>query len=130
MEYLFHLDDTEFEIIISRDRVDPDDKNFSIFWQYHTAAYAGEKLFKVSESFAYYVPCPEKDNPFRFEIKVTDIKRLALALRFIITGYYDENRITIRFNEQAGQYLNDAFEGKVESNTWGLLHIANNFLSK
>lgn len=130
LEYLSVQQEKAFEIIIPHDQVDPDDKNFSIFWQYHTAAYAGQQLFNVSESFAYYVPCPKKQNSFRFELEVSDIKRLATALAFIITGYYENNITMLRFNEEAAKYLNDAFNSKTDSDTWGLLYIANNYLNK
>jgi hypothetical protein len=129
-EFLLERIDTLFEIIIPRDQVDPDDKDFSIFWQYHMAAYSGQQLHNVSSSFAYYVPCPTKQNSFRFEIEVTDIKRLVVALAFIITGYYDNDSAMLRFNEEASQYLCDSFEGKTDSDTWGLLYIANNYLKK
>jgi hypothetical protein len=36
----------------------------------------------------------------------------------------------LRFNEEAAQYLCDSFEGKTDSDTWGLIYIANNFLGK
>jgi hypothetical protein len=129
-EYLFQQNDKAFQIIIPREQIDPDDRNFSIFWQYHTAAYAGQKLFNVSESFAYNVPCPHKQNQFVFEIETADINRLATALAFIISGYYENDKTMLRFNEEAAQYLNDAFEGTTDSDTWGLLYIANNYLGK
>lgn len=129
-EYLFQQSDNAFEIIIPRDQYDPEDINFSLFWQYYTAAYAGQQLFNVSESFACYVPCPEKKKPFRFEIEVADIHRLAAALAFIITGYYTNSDSMIRFNQEAAIYFSDAYEGKTVSETWSLLHIANKYLGK
>src|SRR5258708_1136922 len=61
-EILMKQDDKTFEIIIPRDPLDPDDKDFSVFWQYHMAAFAGQQLFNASESFAYDVPCPKKQT--------------------------------------------------------------------
>jgi hypothetical protein len=129
-EYLFQQNDNAFEIIVPRDQYDEEDINFSIFWQYYTAAYAGQKLYNISTSFASYIPCPEKQNPFRFEIEVADIQRLAGVLAFIITGYYTKNDSMIRFNQEAAIYFSDAFEGKTDSETWSLLHIANKYLGK
>lgn len=129
-EYLLQQGDNAFEIIIPRDQFDTDDINFSIFWQYYTAAYAGQRLFNISTSFACYVPSPEKKNPFRFEIEVADIQPLAAVLAFIITGYYTNNDSMIRFNQEAGIYFSDAYEGKTISETWSLLHIANKYLGK
>ena len=74
-------------LIISIEHVETDDKNLFIFLEYHNAAFAGQQLYNVSESFAYYVPCPEKQNPFRFELETSELKRLAAALAFIITRY-------------------------------------------
>jgi hypothetical protein len=130
VEYLFQQNDNAFEIVIPRDQYDEEDINFSIFWQYYTAAYAGQKLFNISTSFAHYTPCPEKQNPFRFEIEVADVQRLASVLAFIITGYYTNNDSMIRFNQEAAIYFSDAFEGKADSETWSLLHIANKYLGK
>jgi hypothetical protein len=129
-EYLFQQNDKAFEIIIPRDQYDDEDINFSIFWQYYTAAYAGQKLYNISRSFAYYVPCPEKQNPFRFEIEVAGIDRLAAVLAFILTGYHTKDDSVIRFNQEAAVYFSDAFEGKIDSETWGLLYIANKYLGK
>ncbi|HMU46128.1 MAG TPA: hypothetical protein PKC72_07160 [Chitinophagaceae bacterium] len=129
-EYLFQYGDNAFDIIIPRDQFDKDDINFSIFWQYYTAAYAGQRLFNISTSFACYVPCPHKQQSFRFEIEVADINKLARALAYIITGYYVNNDSMIRFNQQAGIYFSDAYEGKTISETWSLLHIANKYLGK
>jgi len=129
-EYLQQQSRNAFQIIIPKDRIDPDDINFSIFWQYHMAAYAGQKLYNVSESFAYTVPCPQSKNNFHFEIQVADIKRLSTALAFIICGYYDNDKTILRFNEEAATFLSDSFEAKTECNTWGLLHIANEYLGK
>jgi hypothetical protein len=130
LEYLQQQNDKAFEIVIPRDQYDDEDLNFSIFWQYYTAAYAGQELYNVSTSFAYYVPCPKKQNPFRFEIEVPDIERLAPALAYIITGYNTNNDSMIRFNQEAAVYFSEAFEGKIDSDTWGLLYIANQYLGK
>lgn len=129
-EYLHQHGGIEFKILIPNDRIDPDDINFSIFWQYHTAAYAGQKLYKIAKSFAYYVPCPHKQKSFQFEIKVADIHRLSAVLAFIISGYYENDKQMLRFNEEAATFLSDSFEGKTECNTWGLLHTANHYLGK
>lgn len=129
-EYLSQQSDNEFEIIIPRDQYDEEDFNFSIFWQYYSAAYSGQKLFNISESFAYYIPCPHKQNSFRFEISVTDLKKLTVVLRFILAGYYSENDAMVRFHEEASKYFDDSFNGEMEPDCWGLLYIANQFLSK
>jgi hypothetical protein len=129
-EFLSQQPDNEFEIIIPRDQIDPEDINYSIFWQYYSAAYAGQKLFNISESFAYYVPFPKKDFPFRFEITVIELKKLTLALRFIIIGYYSDDEGMLRFHEEASKYFDDSFKGKIDSNCWGLLSIANQYLGK
>ena len=129
-ELLSQQNDNTFEIIIPRDQLDPDDKNFSIFWQYHMAAFAGQQLYNVAESFAYDVPCPKKQTAFRFEIEVCNPKRLASALAFISCGYFDNDDTMLRFNQGAADYLSDSFEGKIDCPTWGLLHIANDYLAK
>jgi hypothetical protein len=130
IEYLQQQNDIAFEIIIPRDQYGEEDLNFSIFWQYYTAAYAGQKLFNIATSFAHYTPCPEKENPFRFEIEVADIEKLAAVLAFIIKGYYEKTNAMIRYNREAAIYFSDAFEGKTDSETWSLLHIANKYLGK
>ena len=130
IELLSQQNDTMFEIIIPRDQFDPDDKDFSIFWQYHMAAFAGQQLFNVAESFAYDVPCPKKRKPFRFEIEVTNNKLLAAALAFISCGYFDNNKAMLKFNQDAADYLSASFEGKIDCATWGLLSIANDHLAK
>lgn len=130
LEYLNIQQGLSFEIIIPKESVDPDDRNFSIFWQYYCASYAGQLLFNKANSFAYYVPCPQKQNDFRFQIEVESRDSLSHALAFIIAGYFTDGSTMLRFNEQASKYFDDSFTGKTDSACWGLLYIANQFLCK
>jgi hypothetical protein len=129
-ELLSQQNDNAFEIIIPREPLDPDDKDFSIFWQYHMAAYAGQQLYNVAESFAYDVLCPKKLTAFRFEIEVSETERLAAALAFICCGYFDNDEAMLKFNQDAADYLSNSFEGTISCATWGLLSIANDHLGK
>ena len=130
LEYLNIQHGLSFEIIIPKEIVDPDDRNFSVFWQYYYASYAGQLLFNNAKSFAYNVPCPQKKNDFRFQIEVERMVPLSHALAFIIAGYFTDGSTMLRFNEQASKYFDDSFTGKTDSACWGLLYIANQFLCK
>ncbi len=130
LEYLADTKGSAFEIHIPPDQVDPDDNNFSIFWMFHTAAYAGQRLHNISETFSYYVPCPGTKENFIFRITINDKPKLAHCLAFIISGYFDNDTEMLRFNEEAAKFFIDSFEGKVDAATWGLLTIANDYLAK
>ena len=120
LEYLADTEGHSFEIHIPPDHVDSDDYNFSIFWMFHTAAYAGQRLHNIADCFSYYVPCPGSKENFVFRITINDKPKLAHCLAFIISG----------FNEEAAKFFTDSFEGKVDAATWGLLTIANDYLAK
>lgn len=130
LEYLAGTEDQSFEIHIPPDHVDPDDHNFSIFWMFHTAAYAGQQLHNIAETFSYYVPDPGTGESFIFRITVNDKRKLVHCLAFIISGYFDNDTEMLRFNEEAAKFFTDSFEGKVDAATWGLLTIANDYLCK
>lgn len=129
-EFLSLQNSNHYEIFIPKMEADPGELNFSIFWDYHVAAYAGQKLNSSSESFAYDVPCPKRQNPFRFELETNDLMKLSIALRFIIVGYYTNGSGMTNFHQHAAAHFDEAYKGKTDPACWGLLYIANEYLGK
>lgn len=129
-DYLSHYNTTAFNIIIPKYEVDLSPDNYSIFWNYYTAAYAGQLLHNISTSFSSYIPCPLKTHPFRFEIEVENIQPLADNLAFILDGLFKDDEAMLRFDRQAINYFSDAFAGKIDSDCWSLLTIAAEYFDK
>lgn len=129
-EYLLVQNETEFEIIIPREAVEGIDDNYMLAIEFIGAAYAGQLLSEISSCFAYYTPCPNKAKPFLFQAIVSDIEKMADTLNYVSQGFNDPDggEPFLDFQVKAADFLNDAFEEKLECKTWGQLHIANKFL--
>lgn len=129
-EFLLLQNCSHFQILIPRMEPDPNEINFSVFWDYHVAAYAGYKLNSIAESFAYEVPCPKKQNPFSFEIETNNLMKLSIVLRFIIVGCYTNGRGMTHFHGEAAKHFDHVYLGKAKPACWGLIYIANEYLGK
>jgi hypothetical protein len=129
-EFLFVQGETEYEIIIPRESVASKDGNYCIAIEYINASYAGQRLAQIADTFAYFVPGEFTKKPFLFEIAITDMEKLADNLYFIIQGFNfrDTKDTFITFQGLAADFLNDAFDDKIDCKTWGLLHIGSNYL--
>lgn len=131
-EFLFLQSETEFEITIPRNAGIGKADNYHIFVEYLTAAYAGQRLYEIAESFAYYVPSLHGKCPFLFEVSLTELGRMAETLYLIIHSINDKipTETFLTFHSLAADFLTNVFNDKIECNTWGLLWIANQYLQK
>lgn len=131
-EFLFVQGETEYEIIIPRESIAGKDDNYCIATEYINASYAGQRLAEISDTFAYFVPSEFAKKPFHFEITITDLEKLADTLYFVIQGFNfnDTNDTFITFQGLAADFLNDAFDDKIDCQSWGLLHIGSDYLDK
>lgn len=131
-EFLFLQNETEFEITIPKRSIAHNDENYEVFVEYLSAAYAGQRLSEIAGSFAYYVPCSFNLKPFLFEVTITEMEQLTDILYLLVQGLHDTraNESFLTFHGLAADFLNNAYDNKVECNTWGLLHIANHFLAE
>ncbi len=131
-EILVLQNETEFEISIPKRSIACNDENYEVFVEYLSAAYTGQRLSEIAGSFAYYVPSTFNLNPFFFEVTITEMEKLAGILYLIIQGIHDTtgNATFLTFHGLAADFLNDAYDNKLKCNTWGLLHIANQYLQK
>lgn len=131
-EFLFLQNETVFEIIIPRVAVAGNCESYNIVHEYLAAAYAGQRLSEIASSFAYYVPCVYNSRSVLFEVTIADMEKLTDILYLIIQGFDHTTcgDTFLTFHGQAADFLNDAFEGKIECKTWGLLHIANCYLEE
>ncbi|MEO7529858.1 MAG: hypothetical protein ABIS69_00560 [Sediminibacterium sp.] len=122
----------EFEIIVPKTYNPIDDDSFIIFWEYHIMAYTGQKLFEISSEFSYYVPAAESKQPFKFIVKINDLEKLADLLYELIHVLKEDDLTdtTTEFQLAASTFFNDAYDDKEEAVTWGLLTLANSFLSE
>ena len=131
-EFLFPQGETQFEIIIPREFIGGKDDNYCIATDYITAAYAGQRLAQVTDTFAYFAPSEFTKKPFQFEITTIDMETLADTLYFIIHGlnFRDTRETFTTFQGLAADLLNDAFDDKIKCHTWGLIHIASHYLEE
>lgn len=129
-DYLTHYKSTAFNIIIPKMEAGLPPDNYIIFWNYYTAAYAGQLLHDIATSFACFIPCPHKTDPFRFEIEVMEITQLANTLAFILDGLFKDDEAMLMYDKQALDYFSNAFDGKTHSDCWSLLTIAAAFFEK
>jgi hypothetical protein len=67
-----------------------------------------------------------------FKVIICDVGKLADTLYYISQVFNDTDaeETFLDFQIKSAEFLNDAFEEKVKCETWGLLHIANNFLQE
>lgn len=130
-KFLLSQQAKEFEIIIRKTYNPVDDESFIIFWEYHIMAYAGQKLFELSSGFSYFVPGAGSKQPFKFIAEINDLAKLADVLYdlAVVLQEDDPANATTGFQSAALSFFNDAYDGKVEAATWGLLTLANSFLS-
>ena len=126
-EFLFLQRETVFQITIPRKAAAAKSNNYDVFEEFLTAAYAGQRLSEIAESFAYYVPCVYNKQPFLFEVTITEMGKMAEALYIIIHSVNDKipSEIFLTFHSLAADFLTNAYNDKIKCNTWGLLHIAN-----
>ena len=131
-EFLFLKSETVFEITIPRKAAIDKADNYDIFVEYLSAAYAGQQLSEISESFAYYVPAVYCDRPFSFEVTITEMGKMAESLYLIIYSINEEipSEPFLTFHSLAADFLTNASSSKIKCNTWGLLYIAKHFLEE
>jgi len=131
-EFLFLKSETVFEIEIPRKEVIGKADNYDVFVEYLSAAYAGQRLSEIAESFAYYVPSVHSNCPFLFEVTITEMGKMTEALYLIIHSINDKipNETFLTFHSLAADFLTNVYNDKIECNTWGLLHIAKHFLEE
>ena len=126
-EYLFLQREKVFEITIPRKAIKKD--SYDIFSEYLSAAYAGQRLSEIADSFAYYVPDVNSNRPFIFEVTIPEIGKMAEILYLIIqtiNGTTGSERF-LSFHSLAADFLTNASNNWIECHTWGLLQIANRF---
>lgn len=129
-EFVFVQADTEYEIMIPREAIAGKDDNYCIATEYINASYAGQRLAEVVDTFAYFVPSEFTTKPFLFQITITDLEKHADILYFIIQAYnFSSNEESfVSFQVLAADFLNDAFNDKIDCKTWGLLHTGHSYL--
>lgn len=129
-ELLFLKRETVFEITIPRKEVTAKTDNYDVFTEFLSAAYVGQRLCEIADSFAYFVPCVNCKQPFLFEVTITEMGKMAEILYLIISIVNgpagSENFLS--FHSLAADFLTNAVNYKIECYTWGLLYIADRYL--
>lgn len=131
-KYIMLQNTNEYEITMYKCTTNPIEEPFDVFWEYYMAAFIGQKLFEVSDTFSYYVPSVYKMDEFKFYIEVSDNEKLIDPLSFVIPGFFDVGEeIPPKFHQQAHEFFQEAFdyEGLLVG-CWGLLEIANRHLAE
>lgn len=131
-EFLFLKRETVFQITIPRKVIAGTIDNYDVFEEFLSAAYVGQSLSEIAESFAYYVPSVNSKNPFLFEVTITEMGKMAEILYLIIHSINDKipSEPFLTFHSLAADFITNTFKDRIECNTRGLLHIATNFLEK
>jgi len=131
-EFLFLKSETVFELTIPRKATIGKADNYDIFVEYLSAAYAGQRLSEIAESFAYHVPSVSSNRPFLLEVTITEMGKMAEILHLIIHSINDAtpNETFLTFHSLAADFLTNVLNNKIECNTWGLLHISRQYLEK
>ncbi len=129
-EFLFLQDEIVFQITIPRKEIAGTIEKYDVFEEFLSAAYAGQRLSEIAESFAYYVPCIYSKQPFLFEVTITEMGKMAEVLHLIIHSINDKipSETFLTFHSLSADFLTNVFNDKIECNTWGLLHIAHDYL--
>ena len=131
-EFLMLQNQTEFQIKIPKYVEEYEGVNFSVFWEYHLMAYVGHRLCEAAESFAYFVPAVSKGTPYSFDVEIKDFEKFTDTLFEIIEFINDEEATDTsnNFELAASNFFSDAFDDKVQTKTWGLLSLANDYLAE
>ena len=126
-----------FEVRIKRHPAEntpdqPDWVDWSIFFSYYRAAYAGQKLSDIASTFSYWVPSVETLTPFRFQIEITDVEVFADVLFYIVAGYFDmdSQEWESSFENQATIFHTTAWDFNTDVACWGLVQLAGEYLDK
>ena len=127
-EFLFLQKEKAFEITIPREAIKND--NYDVFTEFLSAAYAGQRLSEIADSFAYYVPCVNSKQPFLFQATITERGKMAEILYLLISIFNGPagSESFLAFHSLAADFLTNATNNKIECYTWGLLYIANRYL--
>ncbi len=98
------------------------------FWDFHLAAWAGQLLKNIAQSFSMFIPDPESNSPIYFNVYIQNREKLVKVLSHCEAGFFQESDEMIRFHDEALKYFRDAFEGETTSHCWGLLYVAKDYL--
>jgi hypothetical protein len=131
-EFLCLQSETEFEITIPRIGIAQEDEDFMVSFDYRDAAYAGFLISRISDSFAYYIPAPEKNEPFHFKVTITDMEKFAATINLISHGLSNlpvNRELFYTFQNASAAFLADSDIADIHCKVYGLLHIADIFLS-
>jgi len=104
--------------------------NYDVFTEFLSAAYAGQRLSEIADSFAYFVPNVNSKQPFLFEVAIGDMSKMTEILYLIIKTINgtNSNESFLSFHSLAADFLSNAINDKIDCYTWGLLYIANRYL--
>ena len=122
--YLMENPDSFYSIHLNK--IYPGKKDYySTFNNYSFAAFIGEKLFEVSETFAYWVPPDLVKEPFIFELQVRDIDHFGDVLFYIISSYLNKDKdLYATFEAAVWKFYDVAWHGEPDYACWGLITVA------
>ena len=130
-KFLLLQKETVYKITIPRQAilVKPDKDAPAIL--YLSAAFVGQLLSKIATSFAYNVPCPTRKTSFYFLVTIPDKEKFAETLYLIVQCFNSKSNdidLFVNFQDLAHKFHSVSYENDINCNTWGLLHIANQYL--
>lgn len=97
---------------------------WNISYDYTFAAYAGQKLFDITENLTYHVPAPNTMQPYCFEFRANDMELLADALCYIGYTCDEDGETEARFMDDAVTWKMNVKDTITEVACFGLFRIA------
>lgn len=127
--FLMRQEERHFEILFTKIGTEDEGDPFANYQMYLYAAYCGQLLHDISESFGYYVPCRNSYNSYRFEIETEDMESLAEILADMSNTYYEwkDPEKAIAFQQKASDYFMESYDETIDQATVGLIVIADYF---
>lgn len=123
-EMLLPLIGERLELVLPKQPPCGVDETNAPVYMYAEAAYIGHLLGLVSETFAYHVPCPAGDEPFRFLVDCRQMADLVETIHYIVNGhFFDNSDENDEFTDKYSQYFADTDDVPACAAS-GLLEIA------
>ena len=132
LEFIKLQDEHEYGITLSKNTAVFKDDHFNIFWEYYNAAFVGQQLWNISDTFSYSVPCFKKSGQFSFQVTTYDKVRLAKTLYFLVNEFSSnpDQNFSNQFKIGAARFFEDMLNRKGDIACWALIRLTDLFLTE
>ena len=132
LEFIKLQDEHEYSITLPKNTAAFKDDNFNIFLEYYSAAFVGQQLWQISDTFSYAVPCFKKPGQFSFQITTHDKIQLTETLYFLVKGFLSnpDQNFSNQFKIGAARFFEDMLNRKGDIACWALIRLTDLFLAE